>query len=107
MPHMDMVPQSGARLVAFAALQLSDQRFEILRLTEIPVDRSETDIGDLVQARERLHHQPADDRRRNLILAHALEAPDNACHHALDALTFYGSLSERVADRPLQLVALK
>ena len=40
-----------ARLILFAALQFADQRFEILGLAEILVDRGEAHIGDLVQAR--------------------------------------------------------
>src|SRR5690348_13146072 len=52
MLHVDAVTQRASRLIAFAALQLSNERFEVLRLTEIPVNGCEADIGDLVQARQ-------------------------------------------------------
>src|SRR5689334_1663188 len=96
-----------ARLIFFAALQLSDQSFEILGLAEILIDRGEAHIGDLVQARERLHHEFADHRRRNFILAHALQAANDAGDHAVDAFALDRPLAQRVGDGTFQLLTLE
>src|SRR5476651_2087510 len=72
--------------VPVAALHLADQRLEVLRLAEIAVDGSETDIGHLVQAGESLHDELADDGRLYLVLAHAFEAAHDTRDHAVDPL---------------------
>jgi len=87
--------------------QRADQLLEILRLTEIPVHRGKAHIGDLVEARERLHHQFADDGRRKFVLAHAFQPTDNAGNHAVDSLGFDRTLAQRMRKRPLQLFALE
>lgn len=57
-PDFDRTNASGSckRLVAVAAFHFANQNFEILGLAEVAVNRSETDIGDLVEAGQRLHH---------------------------------------------------
>src|SRR6185369_13863406 len=75
---------SWALVVAVA--KLVDEGLEILRLAEVPVDRGEADEGDLVEIGERVHHRLADGVAADLVLARALQAPDDAVHHPVQPL---------------------
>src|SRR5262249_18106676 len=87
------------------ALELADQHLEVLGLAEVLVDRGEPDIGDLIQARQRLHDELADHRGRDLVLAEALEAADDPGDRAIDALALHRPLAQRLVHRTLQLSA--
>src|SRR6185437_5368449 len=106
---------SAARICAVSSMMESvavgpdaaDELAEILGLAEIAVDRGEADIGDLVEAGERLHDEPADHLARDLALAGAFELPDQRVDDPLDALPLDRPLAQRDIDRARQLVAVE
>ena len=100
-------PGKSRASVPFAAFQVADQVLEILGLAEILVDAGEAHIGDLVEAGQRLHHQFADHRGGDLVLAHAFQAAHDAGDHAVHPLGLDRALAQRMRDRAFQLVALE
>src|SRR5690349_9345444 len=91
----------------FVTAELADEGLEVLGLAEIAVDRGEADIGDLVQGGERIHHRFADMGGRDLGLARAFEAPDDAVHHALQTVPVHGTLAQRDLHGAQQLLAVE
>src|SRR5258707_8432779 len=59
---------------------------KILGLAEVTVDRRETDVGDLVEARPRLHHQAPHHIAGDIRLARALQLPHQRVDDALEPL---------------------
>src|SRR6185437_11626574 len=106
---------SAARICAVSSIGRSvavgpdaaDELAEILGLAEIAVDRGEADIGDLVEAGERLHDEAADDLGRDLALARAFELADQRIDDPLDALGLDRPLAQRDIDRARELVAVE
>src|SRR5579863_437906 len=76
---------AGALSIAIGG-DAPDKLAEILGLAEIAIDRGEADIGDLIEARQRLHHQFADHVAGDFRLARAFELTHQGIDHALDAL---------------------
>src|SRR6185437_16725202 len=64
----------------------ADEFAEILRLAEIAIDRGKAHIGNLIERRQRLHHQLADHVTRDVALARAFELAHDGIDDALDAL---------------------
>src|SRR5689334_9055165 len=93
--------------VALMRAQGLEELLEVARLAEILVHRGEADIGDRIEARERLHHELADLARRDFALARALEAPRDRIDDALDALLADRPLPDGDHDRAQQLVAVE
>ena len=83
-------------------LELTEHGFEVLGLAEIPIDRGEADIGDVVELAQMLHHDLADRFRRNLGFATALKLTHDGRYHFLDQIKLElharGSLSELLDD---------
>src|SRR6266851_7019757 len=63
-----------------------DKFTEILGFAEIAVDRGETDVGDLVEDRQRLHDLFADLLAADLCVARAFELAHQRVDHPLDPL---------------------
>src|SRR3546814_6868110 len=72
-----------------------DELFEIACLPEIAVDRGETHVGHLVERRQGVHHQLADQLGGNLRLARRFQTADDAVHHPRDALRVDLTLLQR------------
>src|ERR1700748_1246847 len=87
--------------------KLVHEGLEILRLAEVAIDRGEADEGDLVEVGERVHDRLADRGALDLVLAGALEAADDAVHHALQPLAVDRSFAQRDLHRAHQLLALE
>src|SRR5262249_37568754 len=73
----------------------------------IPVNRGEADVGHLIEAGQRLHHQLADHIGRDFIFAHGFQAPHDPRDRTIDALALDRTLAQGVVDRTLQLVAVE
>src|SRR5436190_10604815 len=87
------VTVAGTRLPSlFCVQQILQFRHELADVAEVPVDRRETDVRDLVEMLQLFHHERADVGRRHLplgpILQRRLDAVGDAFEH-------------RHADRPL------
>jgi hypothetical protein len=65
---------------------------EVLGLSEVSVDGSETNIGDLVQLRQLIHGHLTDNLGRYLRLAQRLQAPLDTIDDTFDTI---------IVDRPL------
>src|SRR5690606_30521302 len=89
---MSLRPSLAAIRFFHLASQLADKFPEVAGFPEITVDRSEADVGDLVESRERIHHHLTDHLARNLGVTGALQSPDNAVHDALEAFLVDGAL---------------
>src|SRR6516162_3232653 len=85
----------------------ADEIAEILRLAEIPVDRGETDIGNLIEARQRLHDEASDHITRDIDLARTLQLPHQRVDDALDALGLERPLAQGDVDRSGELVSVE
>ncbi len=71
-------------LMPVVGTQGIQEGLEVLRLSEVAIDRGEAHVGDLIQIGERVHDQLADVLRAHLGLARALEATDDAVDHQFD-----------------------
>src|SRR3546814_5705272 len=69
------------------------------------VDRGETHVGHLVERRQGVHHQLADQLGGNLRLARRFQTAGDAVHHPLDALRVDLTLLQRQRHGAQQLVA--
>src|SRR6266849_882082 len=85
----------------------ADELTEVLGLTEVPVDRCEADIGNLVEAGKRLHDEPPDDVAWYLALPRTLELTDHRIDDAFDLFRLDRALAQGDVDRTGQLVALE
>src|SRR5206468_8397748 len=81
---------SAARIIASVLEvglgEIGDELLEVLGLAEIAVDRGEAHVGHRIERAQRVHHQLADLRGRNLALAGTFEAAHDTVDDALDAL---------------------
>src|SRR5205807_9728318 len=84
-----------------------DKIAEILRLTKIAVDRSETDVGDLVETGERLHDEAADRIARNISFARTLELTHQRVDDALDPIRLDRPLAQGDVNRTGELVPVE
>src|SRR5438105_1113177 len=84
-----------------------DKLAEILGFAEVAVDRGKTDVGDLVEDRQRLHDLFADLLAADLGVARAFELAHQRIDHALDPLGLDRPLAQGDVDRAGELVALK
>src|SRR5438270_10209962 len=84
-----------------------DEIPEILGLAEIAVDRRETDVSDLVEARQRLHDKAADHIAGNVGLARTLQLPHQRVDDALDPIRLDRPLAQGDVDRAGELVAVE
>src|SRR5712671_4313418 len=80
---------------------------KILGLAEVTVDRCETDVGDLVEARQRFHHEAPDHIAGDIRLARALQLPHQRVDDALDPLGFDGAFTQCDVDRAGELIPIK
>src|SRR5215211_3933011 len=87
--------------------EIGDELLEVAGLAEIAIDRGKPHIGHRIERAQRVHHQLADLRRGDLALAGAFQAPDDAVHHALDALGIDRPLAAGDRDRAGELVAVE
>src|SRR6516162_1727681 len=85
----------------------ADEIPEILRLAEVPVDRGETDIGNLIEARQRLHDEASDHVTRDIDLARTLQLPHQRVDDALDSLGLERPLAQGDVDRSGELVSVE
>src|SRR5579871_2387303 len=76
------------------ATELAHEFLEVLGLAEVAIDGREAHIGHLVEAGERVHHHFADDGGRNLALARAFQAPDDAVDDAVEAIGIDRTLAQ-------------
>src|SRR6516165_4378213 len=84
-----------------------DEIPEILGLAEIAVDRCETDVGDLIEACQRLHHEAADNVAGDIRLARTLQLPHQRIDDALDPFGFDGAFPQRDVDGASKLISVK
>src|SRR3546814_15089949 len=68
---------------------------EILGFGEIAIDAGEADIGDIVEALERLHHHRADLLRLDFILARGFELALDSRYEAFDPRAVDRALAAR------------
>src|SRR3954454_8777782 len=80
---------------------------KILRFPEIAVDRGKTDVGDLIEDRERLHDLLADLLGADFGLTRTFELAHQRIDHALDPLRLDRSLTQRDIDRPGELFTVE
>src|SRR3954469_18267516 len=80
---------------------------EIVGRLELPVDRGEADVGDLVELGELAHHEVADTRGGHLALAERAQPLDHAVDRALDLVRGDRALSQREHHAADQLVAVE
>ena len=80
---LSFVTTSGASIVI--RRNLADEFAEILGFAEISVDRGKPDVGDLIEAGERLHDQFANHRARDVARAPAFKLAHGE-HGADDAM---------------------
>src|SRR5271169_2182017 len=85
----------------------ADEIAEILGLAEVPVDRGETDIGNLIEARQRLHDEASDHVARDIGLARTLQLPHQRVDNAFHSLRLERALAQRNVDRSGQLVSVE
>src|SRR5690606_27916668 len=74
---------------------------------EILVHGRKTDVGDVVERLQPLHHQVADVMRLDVRFAGAFELTHDAADHALDALRLDGALAHGDLDRAHQLLPVE
>src|SRR5215470_13238477 len=84
-----------------------DEIPEILGLAEVAIDRREADVGDLVEAGQRLHHKAADHIARNVGLTRAFQLPDQRIDDALDPLGLHRPLAQGNVDRTGQFIPVE
>src|SRR3954447_3622283 len=101
----DALPRASASIVIRG--DPADELAEILGFAEISGDRGEADVGDLVEGRQRLHHEFADHVARHLGLAGAFELAHQRVDHPLDPVGFDRPLAQRDIDRAGELVAVE
>src|SRR5262249_40523425 len=111
-PSPRSAKRSAARIwsrsvALFDFAKLLDEGLEILRLAEVPVNRGEADVGDLVEVGQRVHDDLADGRALDLVLARAFQAPDDTVDDALQPLAVDRPLAQRDLHRPEQLLAIE
>src|SRR5690606_27476704 len=87
--------------------QFTEKVVKILRIAEIAIDRSKTNITDIIERLQRLHDETADLVGADLEFAAALELPHNPRHGALDAIGIDIALAQRDIEGPHELVAVK
>src|ERR1051325_1860880 len=104
--HAGAPYEAGVASIAIRR-DLADILAEILRFTEIAVDRSKPDIGDLIEGRQRLHDQFADHVAGNLGFARAFELAHQGIDDALDPLRLDRPFSQRDVDRAGELIAVE
>src|SRR5262245_6363444 len=102
-----MCSRSVVRWSVFVTAELADEGLEVLGLAEVAIDRGKADVGDLVQRGERVHHRLADMSRRDLGLARAFQAPNDAVDHALQPVLVDWPLAQRDLHRTQQLLAIE
>src|SRR5271170_1295671 len=84
-----------------------DKIAEILGLAKVAVDRSETDVGDLVETGERLHDETADHIAWNIGFARALQLTHQRVDDALDPIRLDRPLAQGDVDRSGELVPVE
>ncbi len=105
--HLRAAAGLGVSLGSSSPDNSASASLEVLRLAEIPVDRGEAHIGDVVELAQMLHHRLADRLRGDFALALALELAHDLGHHLLDALGLDRALAQRDLHRAHQLVAVE
>src|SRR5262249_26440988 len=101
------VRSTHRRLAIAVGRDPADKFAEILGLAKIAVDRGKAHIGDLIERRQRLHHQFTDHIARDLGLARAFELAYQRIDDALDPVGLVRSLAQRDIDRAGELVAVE
>ena len=86
---------------------LADEFTEILGFSEISVDRGKTDVGDLIEAGERLHDQFADHVAGDFGLARAFELPNYRVDDAFDPVGLMRPLAQSGVGRAGELVTVE
>ena len=87
--------------------QFGQRLLEVLGLAEIAIDRSEADVGHVVERAEILHHGFADGLRGDLTLTNAFQIADDFRHQLLHLLRLDGPLAQRDRQRAKELVAIE
>src|SRR5262249_21241781 len=85
----------------------SDEIPEILGFPEITVDRGEADIGDLIEARQRLHDEAPDHIARDVGLARALQLTHQRADYPFYPFRLERALSQGDVDRSGEFVAVE
>src|SRR5438067_1040733 len=88
-------------------LHFLDGIAEIVRRLELPVDRSEADVGDLVELGELAHHEVAHPRGGHLALAERAQPLDHAIDRAFDLIGRHRALAQREHHAAHELLAIE
>src|SRR3970040_87072 len=88
-------------------LQALNFLLELGHVLEASIDRSESHIGDLVEAAQFFHDEIADVPAVDLALAHGLEAVGDSLDRLFDLIARHGTLRERAHDAVTELLVIE